>query len=125
MSNLNFLDLFSGPYERLDSLADAMIKFGWATAQQIDNDSTHGGGWQHDVMNDSTYARPMELATKGHWHGMMVAISCSIYSPTRFFDASKGDPNASKGPPPVRTKNYPDGLPLEQIPPEFHLKLRT
>ena len=70
----------------------SLPEVGWSTAQQIDNDSQLGGGWWHDVMNDSTYARLMDLATRGHWHGMMIAISCSTYSPTRFFDASKGDP---------------------------------
>ena len=30
-----------------------MVEFGWSMVQQVDNDSSHGGGWEHDVMNDS------------------------------------------------------------------------
>ena len=75
-------------------------------------------------MNDSVYDHLISLAHAGHWQAVMVAEDCSTYSPARFFDASNGDPDADPGPPPVRTKHHPDGLPLAQVPPQHRLELR-
>ena len=122
-SELIFFDMYSGRYDRPDGLAKRMLDFGWKTALQFDNDKLLGGGWRHDVLNDAAFARLLEAAAKGAWDAMMVAEDCATYTSARFFDASdgKGDP----GPPPVRTKTHPDGLPESQLDPRYVAELRN
>ena len=45
---------------------------------------------------------------------MMVAFPCSTFSVSRLFDATKSG-NADRGPPPVRSKAHPDGLPSDRL----------
>ena len=120
---LVFLDMYSGRYDRPDSLAKRMLDFGWTTAHQFDNDEQLGGGWRHDVLNDAAYARLLEAAANGTWDAMMVAEDCATYTSARFFDASNGD--GDPGPPPVRTKTHPDGLPESQLDPRHAAELRN
>ena len=120
---LVFFDMYSGRYDRPDGLAKRMLDFGWKTAHQFDNDKLLGGGWRHDVLNDATYSRLLEAAANGAWDAMMVAEDCATYTSARFFDASGG--NGDPGPPPVRTKTHPDGLPEDQLDPRYATELRN
>ena len=117
---LRFLDLFSGPYQRANGFAAAMRGLGWQ-GDQIDNDAEVGGGWSHALMNDEVYARIKQAAAAGTYDAIMIAFPCSTFSASRFFDASARDPTKQPGPPPVRTLDYPDGLPPDQIDP-LHIK---
>ena len=108
-----FLNLFSGPYARADGLAAKLRGRGWESIDQIDNDGERGGGWQHDLLNDSTYAKVLADARAGVYAAMMIAFPCSTGSVARLFDASAG--GADRGPPPVRSRDHPDGLPEGQL----------
>ena len=82
-----------------------------------------GGGWTHDLLNDATYTRLLLNATKGEYDGIMVAFPCSTFALTRFFDASTED-NEDPGPPVIRTAEYPDGLPTDQLDPKHVTELQ-
>lgn len=53
---LCLLSLFSGEYSRTDGLAAALRSMGWSNVEQFDNDGERGGGWDHDLLRDETYA---------------------------------------------------------------------
>ena len=54
----------------------------------------------------------------------MIAFPCTTFSVTRFFDASAQGLGDS-GPPILRTKSHPDGLPEDQIDPKHVRELRA
>ena len=110
---LNFLNLFSGPYVRTHGLSDRLKYFGWSSVINLDNSSTSGGGWADDLMNDARFAYLMRQAHNGEFQSMMIAFPCTTFSIARFFDALNDD--GDRGPEPVRNKEYPDGLPEDQI----------
>ena len=122
--NLSFLDLFSGFYYMTGGLADRMKSFGWTRVDTIDNNSTSGGGWNHDLLNDAKYAELLDAAKRGAWHGMMVALPCSPYSIARFNDAFGDGHAGGRGPPPLYTREFPDGLPFDKVDPSHHRELR-
>ena len=118
---LKFLDLFSGPRDRKDSLSECIMNAGFSDVEQIENDSRNGGGWNTDLLNDSCYAKILEKAKSGAYDGIMIAFPCSTFSIARFFDAS-GD-GGDKGPQPVRDKQSPDGLSDDLIDPKHRKEL--
>ena len=91
---------------------------------QTDNNAETGGGWQHDVLNDSRYTEMLAAAVAGEYHALMIAHPCSPHSFTRFFDASDGG-NRDPGPPVLFTKEHPDGLPESEVDPRYHRELRN
>lgn len=109
---LSFLSLFSGPYDRPGGLAELLRRRGWHTVTQIDNDATTGGGWRDDILNDQTYALLLHRAKAGDFHAVLIAVDCSTFSVARFYPSSVGP---DRGPLPVRTKEFPDGLPQDQL----------
>ena len=116
---LRLLSLFSGPYARADGLKPHLTGLNWSSVEQFDCDGERGGGWEHDLLNDSTYASILARAINGELDAIMVAFPCSTFSVTRFFDASTDDDD--RGPPVIRTAAFPDGLPKDQIDPR-HLR---
>ena len=59
------MELFSGPYRRSDGLTACLQKqFNW-NVTQIDNDEDTGGGHEHDLFNDETFARLKQQAAAG------------------------------------------------------------
>ena len=58
------------------------------------------------------------LATRGAFDAMMVAFPCSTFSASRLF------PSEPPGPPPVRSKVHPDGLPDDELDPKYKRELR-
>ena len=65
----------------------------------------------------------MAKASAGEYDAMMIAFPCSTFSVSRFFDAS--DSGGDSGPPVIRDKNHPDGLPEGEIDPKHVKELRT
>ena len=120
---LRFLNLFSGPYSRADGLAPHLRARGWAEVDQVDNDGEKGGGWEHDLLNDASFAALLSKAAAGRWHAMHIAFPCSTGSVSRFFDASSD--GSDRGPPPVRDHDHPDGLPEDQVDPKHVRELRN
>ena len=113
------LNLFSGPYARAEGLSPRLKQqFGWRRVIDIDNDPDASGGWTHDLLNDETFSKVLMLATRGAFDAMMVAFPCSTFSASRLF------PSNPPGPPPVRSKTHPDGLPDEEIDPKYKRELR-
>ena len=106
------LNLFCGPYARADGLSQRLRDFGWSSVYSVDNDPDTSGGWKHDLFNDEFFTKLLGLATRGAFDAIMIAFPCSTFSAARFF------PTDPPGPPPVRTKDYPDGLPDGQIDPK-------
>ncbi|MDC0525432.1 reverse transcriptase domain-containing protein [bacterium] len=116
------LNLFSGPYARAKGLTAILQRDGWRVVQ-IDNDGEKGGGWEHDLLNDSFFAALLQRAKAGEFAVIMIAFPCSTFSITRFFDASSekgGDP----GPPIIRNFDNPDGLPESEVDPKHIMELR-
>ena len=118
---LRFLDFFSGPYARSDGLTASMRDCGWKHTDMIDNDGETGGGWSHDVLNDSSYARLREKCKSGYYDAVHVGFHCSTGALSRLFDADGDD----KGPPMVRNANNPDGIPEGEIDPKHIKELRN
>jgi hypothetical protein len=119
---LRFLDLFSGPYARSDGLAAHLRARGWHHVGQIDNDGERGGGWTHDLLNSATYAKLLVDAKAGRYHAMHIAFPCSTASVARHFDASTD--SHDRGPPKVRDRDHPDGLPESELDPKHVRELR-
>ena len=117
----SLLNLFSGPYHRTNGLAERATSFGWRKIEQIDNDAEVGGGWQHDLLNDSSYTDLKQRCAAGDFDAMVVAFPCSTFSISRLFNATAD--GHDEGPPPVRDNLHPDGLPLSQIPANHHQEL--
>jgi hypothetical protein len=118
--SLCMLNLFSGPYSRAEGLSQRLKQqFGWKTVINIYNDPDSSGGWTHDLLNDETYAKILALASRGAFDAIMIAWPCSTFSASRFFLT------IPPGPPPVRTKTYPDGLPEAEIDPKHLRELRN
>ena len=111
--HLSFLNLFSGPYKRANGLSDRIKSFGWDSVTNLDNDTSTGGGWPDDLMNDAKYAQLMQHAKEGKFDSMMVAFPCTTFSIARFFDAP--DAHGDRGPEPIRDRDYPDGLPEDRL----------
>ena len=109
-TKLCLLSMFSGDLHRTQGLPDQLRSFGWADVVQIDNSSKVGGGWVHDIMNDSLYTQIKTDAAAGRYDAIMIAFPCTTFSVARFFDASRDDSSKDPGPPPVRTIDSPDGL---------------
>ena len=120
---MRFLNLFSGPYSRSNGLASKLLKRGWASVEQIDNDAEKGGGWAHDLLRDSTFADLLARATAGAFDAILIAFPCSTFSITRFFDATADGKDG--GPPVIRTFHSPDGLPDGEIDPQHAAELRN
>ena len=118
---LRFLDFFSGPYARSDGLSAAMQDCGWKHVDMIDNDGETGGGWSHDVLNDSSYSALKEKFRSGYYDAIHVGFPCSTGSLSRLFDAEGDD----KGPPMVRNADNPDGIPEGEIDPKHIKELRN
>ena len=119
-----FMNLFSGPYARSDGLTAAMRAMAWTNIIQIDNSGELGGGWGHDIMNDSAYSELLAKAKAGAIACLMIAFPCSTFSIARFFDATSDD-GGDRGPPIIRKHSDPDGLPEEQIDPKHIKELRN
>ena len=117
--NLNFLNLFSGPYARANGLSDRLRYF----VTDIDNNASTGGGWADDLMNDSKYALLLQRAKDGEFDSMMIAFPCTTFSIARFFDAT--DSRGDRGPEPIRDKQHPDGLPEDRLSPAQIKELRA
>ena len=119
----SFLNLFSGPYARADGLTAAMKAAGWLDVVQIDNDGEKGGGWGHDLLNDTAYAKLLADAKAGKFSNLMMAFPCSTFSISRFFDASTEN-GGDRGPPVIRDFDNPDGLPENSIDPKHVRELK-
>ena len=117
--SLHALNLFSGPYSSDGNLACSLRSRGW-TIQQLDNDDKVGGGWQHDLLNDETFANLLIECKAGRFDAMMIGFPCSTFSASRFFTARDG----TTGPPPVRNKSHPDGIPEEELDPKHVNELK-
>lgn len=121
---LCFLDLMSGPYARSDGLTAELKACGWAQTDMIDNDGETGGGWQHDLMNDSAYAQLLAYARDGKYDGIHIGFPCSTGALSRLFNAIFGR-GGDRGPPMVRDADNPDGLPEEKLDPKHIRELRV
>ena len=119
------LVLFAGPKNVKDSLA-AFIEAQGATAITVDNDPEHAGGWDEDILNDACYQRLLSNIAAGLYHAIHAAVPCTTCSIARFYNAASSagtDDDSDSGPPPVRTREYPDGLPSTLVPAGHHREL--
>ena len=99
--------LFSGPYDRPDGLAVFLGRMG-LEAVQVDYDSANGGDASHDLMNDDFFYSLLQRVQSGEFFAVIASPPCSTFSISRFF--APADPRY-EGAPPVRTRDYPFGLP--------------
>ena len=84
--SLRCLNLFSGPYTRAEGISKRLKgQFSWKSVIDMDNDPDTCGGWDHDLLNDETFARILGMASNGTFDAIMVAFPCSTFSASRFF----------------------------------------
>ena len=67
----------SGPYSRSDGLSAAMRAAGWKHVEMIYNDGEVGGGWKHDLLNDSVFASMLAKARAGGYDAIHAGFPCS------------------------------------------------
>ena len=103
------LVLFSGPYSRPDGLGAFLRQSGFEV-DLIDNDRKHGGGEDHDICNNDFFDSLLARVRTGYYFAIFAAPPCSTFSISRFFTATRAKQNDG-GPPPVRTRRHPAGLP--------------
>ena len=101
------LILFAGSYSRLDSLQ--------AFLQELDLNSTvvdNGpeGNPLHNWLDDSFYDALTQRVLRGDFFAIFAAPPCSTFSVSRFYDAKRSK-RGDRGPPPVRKRACPAGLP--------------
>ena len=113
------LILFSGPYRRPDGLAAFLTKLG-LEVEMVDNDPEHGGGPSADLTLDGVFEGLRLRVSQGEFGAIFAAPPCSTFSVARFF---KGRGSRDSGPPPVRTRRHPRGLPRDQLPPRHRDEL--
>ena len=118
-SSRHVLILFSGPYERPDGLAAFLRRVGLEVTL-VDNDVKHGGNAEHDIANDAFYQALLERAQAGEFLAVIAAPPCSTFSISRFIP-HPSSPDG-RGPPIVRNKNHPEGLP--DVPAKHRRELR-
>lgn len=106
------LHLFSGPFSRKDGL-QAHLQQHNITCINIDKQY---GGDEHDLLSEQVYERLQHMIKQGKIRALVAAPPCSTYSVARFLPG---------GPPPLRTYEHPDGLPLDEIPNQHHNELRA
>ena len=104
-SSNKVLVLFSGPYNRPDSLA-FFLKRNGLDPELVDN-GRDGGDPNHDLLNDSFYHSLLARVQSGAFCCIFAAPPCSTFSVSRFYEPKDGKP----GPQPVRDRKHPDGLP--------------
>ena len=112
------LILFNGPRDTPDSLAGNISSRGGA-AVTIDNDAESAGGWDEDLLNDACFNALLSDIQAEKYTAVHAAIPCSTCTVARFFDAAGtrgADDKRDGGPPPVRTREHPDGLPDDLLP---------
>jgi hypothetical protein len=101
------LVLFSGSYKRPDGLG-AFLTLCGLNATLVDNDAKRGGDTTHDLMNDSFFHQLLKRIKSGRYFSIFAAPPCSTFSIARHFTSPHG---RDGGPPPVRTRAHPNGLP--------------
>jgi len=104
-SSRRVLLLFSGPYNRPDSLA-FYLKHHGLDPELVDN-CVSGGNPAHDLLDDDFYHSLLRRVRAGEFCCIFAAPPCSTFSVSRFFPPSDGKP----GPSPVRDREHVDGLP--------------
>ncbi len=114
------LVLFSGPYKRPDGLASYLAQHGLDCAM-VDSDTITGGGAQHDLSSDRVYHRLVERAGAGEFLCILAAPPCSTFSVSRHFEATG---TTDGGPPIVRTRLHPAGLPEADLPAAHRAELK-
>lgn len=100
--------LFSGPRDRHDTLSAALHGLG-VPSRSIDSDPSHAGGWDEDILNDTVFNELHSLIRTRTFSAVHAAPPCSTFSVARFY-------STDDGPPPVRTRDHPDGLPPRLVP---------
>jgi hypothetical protein len=114
------LILFSGPYARPDGLAAFLTQLGLESIM-VDNDAISAGGARDDLSDADVYSKLVRRAAAGEFRCILAAPPCSTFSVSRHF-AAKGA--ADGGPPVVRTRLHPSGLPEADIPPRHRAELQ-
>ena len=99
------LILFSGAYDRKDSLANYLNRLGVST-DVVDNNPKTGGGDKQDILNDAYYADLHERTKAGEFAAIFTAPPCSTFSISRFIGAK-----TEAGAPIVRDRKHITGLP--------------
>ena len=103
------LNLCSGPYNRVDGLTAALRGLGYDVLE-IDSSPTFGGGYDHDILNDTCFSALLDSASRGQYRCIFAAPPCSTFSVVRFRKHEGPDP-IGPGPPILRTRTHIMGLP--------------
>ena len=74
----------------------------------VDSDERHGGNAAHNILKDEFYTQLLQRTKSGEFLAIVAAPPCSTFSVARHFKSS--DPT-KPGPPPVRNRENPRGIP--------------
>ena len=107
------LVLFSGSYSRPDGLGAFLHKLGYEV-EMVDNHHLTGNP-AHDVADDEFFTRLLQRVQLGEFFCVFAAPPCSTFSVSRLAPDSDG-------PPPVRSRDHPSGLP--DVDPRYAKELR-
>ena len=110
--------LFGGPH---DGELPTILRSRNIPVKCVDNNTHNAGGWQEDILHDAFFNELMDQIRKRTYSAIHAAPPCSTCSVARFYETTSGQP----GPPPVRNKEHPDGLPRDQLPPEHVYELEN
>jgi hypothetical protein len=100
------LILYSGSYRRPDGVASTLIGQGYEVLL-VDNDPEEGDSLD-DILDDDFYSKLLARASAGEFLAILAAPPCSTFSAARSFVAQG---STDTGPPPVRSRSHPEGLP--------------
>ena len=105
-SSREVLFLFSGAYARAEGLPSFLRARGISTVC-VDN-SADLGRPEHDILDDEYYTKLVEWVRSGRFLAIVASPPCSTFSVSRLLHSPD---SADGGPPPVRDRAHPSGLP--------------
>ena len=106
-ASTKILVLFSGDYNRPDGLG-AFLRLCGFDVTMVDSDAKRGGDSDHDILNDRFFHALLARIRSGQYYAIFAAPPCSTFSVARHFKSKNG---RGGGPPVIRTRQHPTGLP--------------
>ena len=106
-ASTKILVLFSGDYNRPDGLG-AFLRLCGFDVTMVDSDAKRGGDSNHDILNDRFFHALLARIRSGQYYAIFAAPPCSTFSVARHFKSKNG---RGGGPPVIRTRQHPTGLP--------------
>ena len=110
------LHLFSGPGDRHDGFSAILRQVGWDSLDvDIANVGEDGDRSSHDLSSDLLWDKLLAPLRQGAFDAVLCGTPCETFSAAR---------HRAPGPPPLRSLDFPYGLPKSQLPPRQFEQVR-